>query len=377
MKQGIREGGDIEVQVSQLEQIKMSRLSTILIKLMKMKSEKVSPNEVLDSYSSKQEFFSASGIDQRDITKLQSVFLNQLPREYAALELSPIAPFSTNTSITKLSQNLILTSTKNSEVCADPTTMLALEASKLRRQMLLSPGAKNETVKLATAARALRMQPFEKGKGYTQHFGVYGICTAGRDTENRSFSESAILEHINLWLDFIREIEKKYPNSKFKEVTVKISDVNVIEHLISFFKISRKSVNENSLASGWNLFERNNVDFPAEVASLAEIIDNENYKEMQASLNKLARIENRCMGPLYSKFPNVKFVFSFNRKAGLGYYAGPCFHIFATTVGGEIVQMVDGGSVDWTSKFLSSEKERCFTSGFGSELIIKHFNLCS
>lgn len=85
------------------------------------------------------------------------------------------------------------------------------------------------------------------------------------------------------------------------------------------------------------------------------------------------QIEYVILPPLKEKFPNVSFSFDFNRKAGLGYYQDLCFHIFAKNNDGRSIQLSDGGTVDWVAKFLASDKERTFTSGFGSELIQKLF----
>jgi hypothetical protein len=40
---------------------------------------------------------------------------------------------------------------------------------------------------------------------------------------------------------------------------------------------------------------------------------------------------------------------------------------------GELRQLVDGGSTDWTARLMSNGKERFFVSGIGSELLLRRF----
>ena len=50
-----------------------------------------------------------------------------------------------------------------------------------------------------------------------------------------------------------------------------------------------------------------------------------------------------------------------------------CFHFYATTASGQPVELVDGGSVNWTQKLLSNAKERLVISGIGSESLCTVF----
>ncbi len=60
------------------------------------------------------------------------------------------------------------------------------------------------------------------------------------------------------------------------------------------------------------------------------------------------------------------------RKAGLGYYNGICFHIYSN-VNDNKIQLSDGGVSDWCAQLLSDHNEQTVTSGFGAELILKLF----
>jgi hypothetical protein len=59
--------------------------------------------------------------------------------------------------------------------------------------------------------------------------------------------------------------------------------------------------------------------------------------------------------------------------SGRGYYLDLCFHIHATAISGQRLELVDGGCVNWTQKLLSNAKERLVISGIGSERLCAKF----
>jgi len=60
----------------------------------------------------------------------------------------------------------------------------------------------------------------------------------------------------------------------------------------------------------------------------------------------------------------VELSFDPERESGRGYYDGLCFKSHAR-FGADEFEIGDGGSVDWTARFVGSAKERCFISGIG------------
>src|SRR5690348_741587 len=73
----------------------------------------------------------------------------------------------------------------------------------------------------------------------------------------------------------------------------------------------------------------------------------------------------RLLDRVRSAFPGVNAVVDSERTAGRGYYRTLCFWI----IGGEDIQLVDGGCVDWTQRLLSDGKERLLVSGIGTDRI--------
>lgn len=347
-------------------------LNPIFIKAFRERAAKRNSNEILSDYESKKEFYGVSSIDQRELIKLESAFYTVVPEKFNAVEVSPISPFGLNSVITKVSQDISLSTIRGSEVVSDPTTPLALECAIRRKQMLVNDETRMNLVNLATTQRVLRLQHFDKDKGYMQHFSLFGLCSGGRDQGKESFMIDSTIEHISVWLDLVRHLKSN--GYSFDNISVNLSDIKVLEQLITTLSIPREEINKNSLNEDFDFFKEYNVDLPREVASMqeikTEILERRGLGNM---ISYLTALEQRILQPLKEKYPEVRFCFDFARKAGLGYYQKACFHIFASNSEGRNIQLADGGSVDWLEKLLSSKKERAITSGFGAELIQKLF----
>ena len=79
--------------------------------------------------------------------------------------------------------------------------------------------------------------------------------------------------------------------------------------------------------------------------------------------------------PLSKKFSGIQISFDQHREAAINYYGDICFRINLTCKKGDSFDIVDGGFTDWTQKIISNEKERLLTSGIGTELLLKVFNV--
>ncbi len=339
----------------------------ILIKVMRDRIQKKNSTELLAEYESKPEFYGVSGIDQRSLHEFVAHFYAALPESYRATELAPIAPLGLNALLSQVSQDVSLSSIRVSEVVGDPTTPLALHCAYERKRMLPDEGKLCESVRLATMHRVLRLQPFDRSKGYMQHFRLLGLCSGGRDVGHATFFVEHIIEHISVWLAFIDRLGRN--GYVFRNIAVKVSDIRVAEALIEKLNLDRETINRHSLDEAWDFFESCNIVLPKEVTAVEEIPEGaiKTYG-LDSLISSLKLVEKRILDPLRIRYPHVRFGFDFARKAGLGYYEHLCYHIFAETRDGRCVQLADGGSVDWLSKLLSSKKERMVTSGFGCEL---------
>jgi hypothetical protein len=334
---------------------------------MRDRIQKKNAVELLTEFENKSEFYGVSNADQRALHEFVGYFYNALPDNYRMPELAPIVPLGLNALLSRVSQDVSLSSIRASEVISDPTTSLALYCASERKKMMPDKNKLHELVRLATMHRVLRLQPFNHSKGYMQHFRLLGLCSGGRDTGHTSFFVEQVIEHVSVWLTFINHLNEH--GYTFRNVAVKLSDIRITEAFIGNLGIDREVINRHSFDETYDFFESYHVSFPKEVMTIEEIPERTvRTYGLESLMEPLRLAEKRILEPLRAQYPNIHFSIDFARKAGLGYYEHFCYHIFAENKDGRCVQLADGGSVDWLSKLLSSKKERMVTSGFGCEL---------
>ena len=356
--------------VNVLAEAPQSSLTPILLEAAKERINKITPSRLLDIYDSNPDFFGISTLDQREIIKFKAGFYSVLPEKFEAVELAPICPLGTNAILTKISQNNTLSTIRGSEVVSDSTTPLAMACAARRKRLKRDPETQNDIVRLATSHRVLRLQPFDKAKGYMQHFNLLGLCTGGRESRNKTYVPNVMKEHIMVWLDFFNWLNKK--GYALEDICVNISNMKIVERIIEGLSLSREVINRNSLNEDFDLFKHFGINLEDKISSIDEINHDKAAQYcITEFLPQLLHFEDKILGLLSVKYPNVKFSFELGRKAGLGYYKDYCFHIYATNQAGRVIQLADGGSVDWVAQLLSDRKEYAVISGIGAELIQK------
>jgi hypothetical protein len=120
---------------------------------------------------------------------------------FEPVALAPVSPLGLNQLLGRVDQNNVASTIRMTEVLADPTAALALEAAVRRRAQ---PG---ETVRLCAACRVLRLQPLPPGRGFTQHFALFALVTAGRAQPAHGFEIEALREHIAVYRALLGAIE--------------------------------------------------------------------------------------------------------------------------------------------------------------------------
>ncbi len=351
------------------------RLKPILLHAFKERAETRNPVELLREYVQKQEFLGVSTIAQDVLFRNALIFHETVRSAFEPVQTSPIAPLGLNSALSSLSQNNVLSTIQDSEVVGAFTNQLALECSR-RRKELVSKGD-DSAVHLSTAGRVLRLQPFDSGKGYMQHFYLFALCSVGIKTvSGERFATATMRMHIQKLLDVLTAFSREGYHSQ--NITVKISDIRFLEQLIGALNLPREEITGNSLNDEFDLFDRYNIQFPREVANANDLTP-QVFKRVGMSDHKeyYTHMERRIMTPLRSLYPHVRFCFGFNRKAGLGYFPHICFHIFADNPRGTTIQLSDGGVLDWAGRMLNNRKEVTVGSVIGGELLQKMFDASS
>ncbi len=349
----------------------MRRLQPILVHAFKNRAKIRKPADLLKEYERKQEFLGIGSMPQIELYNFALTCHEATRSTFENVQTSPVSPFGLNAVLSMVSQNNTLSSIRGLEVVSDLTTQLALECSLRRKRNLARKDV--SSVHLSTAGRVLRLQPFDKSKGYMQHFNLFALCSGGPNIPSKGgFAVPMLRKHIAALLDTISVLHREGYQSS--DITVKISDMRFLDQLIEVLNLPRDDILQNSLNDEFDLFSEYRVQFPKEVET-ADDLRPTMFRDNGLSnrVRYFAHIEQGILEPLRATNPGVRFCFDFNRKSGLGYYPHLCFHIFAKNQKGNVVQIADGGAVDWAAKLLSNKREAMVTSGIGAELMQKLF----
>lgn len=293
------------------ETLSPTDLQSLMLEVYRKASARRDPALVLADYE-RSRFVQPARLDPRCLAEWEGVALAELPGEFERINLSPVCPLGSSSTVSSVSQDWTISTSRNTEVVSDPTNVMALECALRRRKILRSNPKSMQPIHLATSHRVVRSQFFEDPKLLT-HFSVIALCSAGRDWGNMRFETSAILLHSSFYISAIRAYLG--------------SDVRLRLSVSNFDDIG----NDSSLA-------------------------------------------DKILEPIQASFANVESRFDPERTSGRGYYESLCFKIHAFSSAGGQIELVDGGIVPWVAKLLSNAKERLAISGVGSERVCTEFD---
>jgi hypothetical protein len=171
-----------------------------------------------------------------------------------------------------------------------------------------SVGFDSSVVHLCAIHRHVRAQALPEGKGFTPHFKIFCAVSAGADRGSLAFEKQTILTHLELY--------KKY--------------------LANTLDMKKVSITIKGL-----------------------VRENEQPTTSRALYNHVAQ-NLRGIDIHFTEVPLDKH----------RYYQHTRFSLDVNH-NGQVLNMGDGGFVDWGQKLASNSKERMLTSGIGLELLIK------
>jgi hypothetical protein len=352
------------------KKLDLAELQSLLLKVYEDRTKQLEVKDLAKRYQENR-FVKPCDISQKELHILESSIFEQVPAEFICTELSPVNPLGTNSVLTKINQKNVLSTIRNVEVIGDPTTALALECATKRRELIENNNIL-ENVNLCTNQRCIRLQQPVEELGFTAHFKIFAMCTAGKDVGSRKFEAKSILKHIDTYLSILNDFSKK--NYEINDIHVAVSDIRIIESLIAKHNIDRKTITANTDNESFRPFEHYSINLPSHLEGMADIEKvKTSDQEIEKIIKELLELDNGLVKILKEKYPNIKFYFDIERIAGVGYYENLCYKISAKNKHGAEFPLVDGGLTDWTKKLLNNKKERLMISGFGSELFHRNF----
>ena len=334
------------------EEISPGDLQSLLLSVYKSRVQPIPESAVLARMASNN-LFVPSSVDARLLNAFDRIAF-AAANDFEAVDLSPVCPLGTNRALGGIDQNNVLTTIRNAEVLGDSTPALTLEAA--RRRKSAAHRAASPPERLCSSHRCVRLQPFDV-PGFTPHFRLFGLVSAGRDTGSSSFELQHLAEHIRFYLRLFRALNGE--GFSLTSPLVELSDLTMTEALLASAGISRGEVREVVRAhrpgSSERFLAERGITLPADVAGMQQAV------------------KQRVFDPLREEYPEAQFQFKLDRLEGLGYYTGLCLRISPTASDGVRYPIADGGFTDWTARLLQDKKERLLTSGIGSEFVCRRY----
>lgn len=178
--------GGMEV-IDRLAALSGSDFASVMLEVVRRRAARETPASVLRRYQHDR-FVRPGGTSWRAGRQAEDILLGCLPADVEVMTLAPLVPLGTHSALGTVSQHKIVTAIRACEVAADPANALALEAAV--RRASAAPG----TVRLAAIQRVVRAQRFPAG--WSAHFGLFAMVTAGRDEGSCRFEQAALAEQL-------------------------------------------------------------------------------------------------------------------------------------------------------------------------------------
>jgi hypothetical protein len=195
----LKKTGDSKLLQKLAQGLSPSELNSLLLEVFREKAEAISPADLLKHYQQNR-FVQPSTLDAVTFLKAELVLLEIWKQAgFMPLELSPLAPLGNCSALALVDQNKVISALRGTEVVADATNLLALEAVQQRK----ASGFGLDNVNYCVIHRHVRAQALPPVKGFTAHFKIFCAVTAGKDKGNLEFEKESLLLHLQLYAHYL------------------------------------------------------------------------------------------------------------------------------------------------------------------------------
>jgi hypothetical protein len=187
--------GDSRLLNKLTEQLTSSELNSLLLEVFRRKADDTSVAEVMHQYNTNR-FVQPSIVEATEFNRMEAkLFEISKQHDFTPLECSPLAPLGNCSVLALVNQNKVVSALRGTEVVADITNLLALEAAARRK----TSGFDQSFVNLVSVHRHVRAQALPDIKGFTAHFKICCALTAGKDVGSLEFEKKSLLKHLQLY----------------------------------------------------------------------------------------------------------------------------------------------------------------------------------
>lgn len=182
-----------------------SELNSLLMEAMRVKAEQNTPADLMQAYA-KNRFVEPSSLDALSFNEVEGKLL-KLGRDadFKPMEFSPLAPLGSCSALALVNQNKVVSGLRGTEVVADITNVMALEAATQR----VANAFDSNQIHFCTVHRHVRAQTLPPAKGFTAHFKIFCALSSGKDTGSFEFEKQALAKHLLLYWDILNTLGLK------------------------------------------------------------------------------------------------------------------------------------------------------------------------
>jgi hypothetical protein len=287
-----------------------SELNTLLLEVFARRVKAMSPPDLLNSYKTNR-LVKPTDLPVIALREMELDYLRILNTQgFEAVELSPVTSLGSCAIVGTTSQHKVLSALRGTEVLPDATNALALHIAYIKKQGDWNP-APDEVRHFSVIQRHVRTQTLPALPGFTPHFKIAALVSAGYDTGSYTFECHALIEHIRA----VTQVYQHY-------------------HHVTSLRF--------------------------------RLLCRQGYADNQALAEKLKAAVNE-------QLPETSITIIAQPPAENAYYQGVQYKIDIEH-GGRTFEIGDGGFVNWTQLLLQNKKERMFTTGLGFEFMYRIVN---
>ncbi|MEO3745624.1 hypothetical protein [Plantactinospora sp. B5E13] len=198
----LRQAGGAEILNTLGVQLSGADLVALLLAAFRTRAGFLSPADVLRRYT-EDRFVAPAPVDFRVQRRVEDRLLSAVPDEVELVTLAPVTPLGAHSTVAGVHQNNVLATVRGSEVAADPTTGLALEAAVRRRDRGAGARRGAPPVRLAALQRVIRARR-SAGADRFAHANLFALATAGADSGGLGFERRHSVEQLGLLCTALR-----------------------------------------------------------------------------------------------------------------------------------------------------------------------------
>lgn len=184
------------------ERLSGTDLNSLLLEVFAQKVKNTPAQQLLQQYLANP-FVQPAETDMMGLLQLELEALAYLrDHSFRPMELSPVAQLGSCSIVGTVSQDKIISATRNTEVLADATNSLALYIAGLKRSGN-RPG--EEVMHFCTVHRHCRTRWLRGGR-HMPHFKIGCLVSSGRNTGDYRFESAQLLLHITTLDSLLKEV---------------------------------------------------------------------------------------------------------------------------------------------------------------------------